>query len=232
MDFQPVFMAGHSLQDRDPSHWEHKVQPIIVPADQPQCTICGFIAREQRSLIQADEVWQFPEPPNVVLVDVRPLCRRCHDAKDFSHLLDRIKSGAVPKEREAVVRRHYCDQNGCSEDEFREDLDLALAEKRAVERRYNRNCRPTVDYGRWDRPSERPRITDDEHQLLRRLFSFREEPILINEYTFSNYGSAVRTLQSIPLNQRGPVLAELRDHLDDEGDDEPITERDEGVQFE
>ncbi|HEY0265558.1 MAG TPA: hypothetical protein VGC16_02330, partial [Rhizomicrobium sp.] len=85
MDFQPIFMAGYSLKDYDPSHWERYVRPKVVPAKEPKCQICDFTAKEKRSLIHADEVWEFPGAPRAVLIDVRPLCTRCHSAKDFWH---------------------------------------------------------------------------------------------------------------------------------------------------
>jgi hypothetical protein len=231
MDFQPIFMAGFSMYERDPSHWEHKVQPRIVAAERPQCRACGFIAEEKRSLIQADEVWSFPSPPNVTLVDVRPLCRRCHDAKDFAHLLNRIRSGHPSPEREGIVRQHYCELNGCSEGDFTEDFQRALAAKNAVEDRYTRHCRPIVDYGLWGRPPEKPFLTDEQKELMRRFCEALDEPVMIHGRKFSVLASAVRTLQNLSLDERHLIFAEAQDYLDDMAPDDPLIEVDEGVQF-
>jgi hypothetical protein len=225
-------MAGHSLQDYDRSHWERKVRPNAVAAIQPQCLICGFAALEKRRLIEADEVWLFPGPPHVTLIDVRPLCTRCHAAKDYAQLLRLVRSGSASKRREEEIKAHYCAVNACSEEQFAMDFKVALSRQKEIEDRYNPNCRPVVDYGRWGRSPDKPRLSFSERAMLKHLFDSLVEPIFVDTYKFSNLRSAVRTLQSIPLAQRGIILAELTNHLTDEEDDDPITERDEGVQFE
>lgn len=107
MDFQPVFMSGHSLRLIDKVWWNRKVRPSVVAAEQAACAICAFAAQERR-LIEADEVWAFPGSPRVELSDVRPLCTRCHEAKDFAVLLVLIASGIKRKERGDEVKKHYC----------------------------------------------------------------------------------------------------------------------------
>lgn len=231
MDFQPIFMAGQSLKDRDPSHWERKIRPNIVPVTRPICSICAFVAEEKRSLIHLDEVWAFPGPPKVVLTDVRPLCTRCHDAKDYAHLLNRIRYGTVRQEREADIRNHYCNTNKCSEDEFQRDLEAAWATKITLEEKYGPNCRVDVDYGPWSRSKDKPRLSDDEKELVRKVCENLGEPIFILDRKFGTYRAAIRTLQSMSISQRTPVFEEFRDILDGHGDDEAIVERDEGIQF-
>jgi hypothetical protein len=231
MEFQPIFMAGHSLRKHDKSHWEHKVRPSVVPSHEPKCAVCGFVALEKRNLIHADELWSFPEPPKVILKGVRPLCIRCHDAKDYAHLLSLIQSGARPKRAEAETKSHYCVVNGCSEVEFDEDFRSALALKREIEKLYNPNCRVVVDYGEWGRSQDKPRLSNDERIQLRRALEVLDTPIFIRGRRLSGYQSAVRTLQSIDINERRAILGELQGYVTEEGDDEPIIERDGGIQW-
>lgn len=219
MDFQPIFMSGYSLIKQDPSHWQRKVRPSVVSAEQPTCSACSFVAIEQRRLIHADEVWVFASPPHVALVDVRPLCVRCHEAKDYSYLLDLIAYGDKPKLRDAEIRKHYCDVNACTNEEFDADFAQALATKRDVEERYGPNCRPVVDYGRWARSKEKPRLTPEELRLLRSFTDDLDEPVFIARRKFKNFGSAVRTMQSIPLSDRRAVFAEMESFLDRDDED-------------
>ena len=231
MDFQPVFMAGHSLQDFDKSYWKGKVRPRVVSATLPSCAVCGFVAAEKRGLIHADEVWSFPAPPKVKLMDVRPLCVFCHEAKDYAHLRELVRMGAKHKRRETQIKEHYCGTNGCSEKDFDKDFEIALAAKRELEESYNPNCRVEVDYGEWGRPREKPRLIGSERQLLKQVFEVCDEPFILEGRKFSNYCSAVRTLQSIPLDQRQLIFTKMRYMLEDDSDDDAIVERDEGVQF-
>lgn len=215
MDFQPIFMSGQSLRRHDKTHWERKVRPSVVPAQHATCAVCSFVAEERR-LIHADEVWAFPSAPHVTLVDVRPLCSRCHEAKDFSQLLDLIKDGTKQPQRAAEIRQHYCEVNGCKVDEFDGDFDRAFAIKRALEEEYGMNCSPAVDYGRWARSSEKPRLSEAERRLIRKVLDFRGEPIEIPGYTFKTYGSAVHKLQSVSVDQRPAIFAEIGSLLDEE----------------
>ncbi len=218
MDFQPVFMSGHSLKDFDSSHWQRRVRPSVVPASQAACSICAFVAQERR-LIHADEVWEFSDPPHVALVEVRRLCTRCHEAKDYSHLLILIESGVRNRQREAEIRRHYCEVNACTDEDFDADLVRALTTKRDIEERYGVNSRPLVDYGQWARPKETPRLTADQQQLLKRFFDDVGETLFIQGRRFSTYPSAVKTMQEIPLDKRAPFFAEFESALDvDDGE--------------
>lgn len=229
MDFQPVFMCGNSLRRHDKTHWERKVRPSVVPARDAACASCGFVAEERR-LIHADEVWVFPDAPHVTLIDVRPLCTRCHEAKDFSHLLNLIAYGTKQPQRETEIRQHYCEVNGCKVDEFNADFDRAFAIKRAIEEDYGMNCCPVVDYGRWARSPDKPRLTEAERRLIRKVLDFRDEPIEISGYTFKTYGSAVGKLQSIPIDLRPAIFAKIESLLD--GEDEEDGEDGEDGEFE
>ncbi len=218
MNFQPVFMSGHSLRRHDKSHWEYKVRPSVVPAQLAMCSICSFVALERR-LIHADEVWDFPGPPNVTLIDVRPLCTRCHEAKDFSHLLDLIDYADKQTLRDAEISKHYCEVNGCTEEEFKADFDQALAIKHALEKAYGRNCSPAVDYGRWPRSPDKPRLSESERRLLKKVFDFLDAPIEIPGHIFRTYKSAVPKLQAIPIDKRPAIFAAIESCLDEDDED-------------
>lgn len=231
MDFQPIFMAGHSLQDWDKSHWEGKVRPSVVPNEKPSCSVCGFIAETNRSLIHADEVWSFPEPPKVVLIDVRPLCVYCHEAKDYGEFVSRIKLGEAGAGAETIAE-HYCKVNGCTRDEFNADLEAALAAKRELEDLYGCNCDVQIDYGSWSRPADRPRLSEVLRRKLKSLFDAQDGPVIVGETRFSDYRSAVRQLQALPLDRRAPVIDELIKALESVWDeDEVMAECDEGIQW-
>lgn len=235
MDFQPIFMSRQSLQDYDPSHWERKVRPSIVPKERPSCSICGFIAETNRSLIHADEVWSFPEPPKAVLIDVRALCVYCHEAKDYGEFLSRIRSGEAGNRTETIIA-HYCKVNGCTRDEFEADLKVALAAVHEIEERYGLNCDVDVSYGRWSRPDDRPRLSMDARRKLKEVLAALEwwdEPIFIGDMKVSrHYPTAVKQFQLLLVNERERVLAELIEIAETMcEDDEVITERDEGVQW-
>ena len=234
MDFQPLFMAGLSLRKRDRSHWQSVVQPNVVPPKRPSCSVCGFVAETKRGLIHADEVWSFPGFPKVVLVDVRPLCVTCHEAKDYAELLRRILTGKASASRAANVMNRYCDLNGCSAGDFDEDVKAALGAKNHVEKLYQWgfNGGIEVDYGRWDRPAETPRLTDSEKRSMKNIFAHRDEPIVLGGGSLNSFAQAVKYLQSLPLGQRESVMSEIEEAVASERDgDDVVAERDEGIQF-
>jgi len=217
MDFQPAFMAGHALRLVDKIWWNNKVRPRVVAAESATCAICGFIA-EKRQLIQADEVWAFPSAPRVVLVDVRGLCARCHEAKDFAMLLVLIERADKRKERADEITGHYCQVNGCTKEDFDADFEQALQAKRALEEAYGMNCHPVVDYGQWGRPADFPRLTRDEQQLLRNVFDTHDE-VFVGRRIRRTYSSAVTAIQATPLDQRAAIFREIESNLDeDDGD--------------
>lgn len=214
MDFQPVFMTGYALRLVDKVWWNRKVRPSVVASECAACVICGFVAEERR-LIEADEVWAFPGAPRVELVDVRGLCTRCHEAKDFAVLLVLIESRTKREERADEIRRHYCQVNECTEDDFNADFQRASQVKRALEEAYGMNGRPTVDYGRWGRPADFPRLTRDEQQLLRKVFEIQDE-VFVGSRMRRTYSSAVAAIQATPLDQRGAIFSEIESHLDED----------------
>jgi|CXWL01.1.fsa_nt_gi hypothetical protein len=217
MDFQPVFMAGYALRLVDKIWWNRKVRPSAVAAESAACAICGFVAEERR-LIEADEVWVFPGAPRVELVDVRGLCTRCHEAKDFAVLLVLIESGTKRKERADEIRRHYCQVNECTEGVFNADFEQASLIKRALEEAYGMNCQPVVDYGRWGRPADFPRLTRDEQRVLRKVFEIHDE-VFVGRRIRRTYSSAVTAIQATPLDQRAAIFREIESDLDDEDGD-------------
>jgi hypothetical protein len=188
----------------------------------------------KRGLIHADEVWSFPEPPKVFLTDIRPLCVHCHDAKDYADLLRRIREGKSKASMASTVMEHYCRINACSRDEFDEDVKAALETKREIEERYSWGFKnpPEVDYGRWDRPADIPRLTDSDKRRIKLAFADRDEPIIVGSRRLNSYASAIRWVQSIPLTQRSGIIAAIIDVADEEReDDEVMFERDEGIEF-
>lgn len=217
MDFQPVFMAGCALRRVDKTWWNKKVRPSVVAAEGAACAICGFIPEERR-LIEADEVWVFPGAPRVELVDVRGLCTRCHEAKDFAVLLGLIARGTKRKERADEIKRHYCQVNECTDDDFSADIEQASRVSRGLEEAYGVNCQPAVDYGRWGRPVEFPRLTRDEQRLLKQVFEVRDE-VFVGSRIRRTYSSAVTAIQGTPLAQRAAIFRAIASSLDeDDGD--------------
>lgn len=232
MDFQPVFMSGYSLRDRDKSHWEHKVRPRVVSREKPTCSVCDFVAETDRKLIHADEVWSFPEPPRVILVNVRPLCVRCHEAKDYADLLRRIKQGLAGASRAELIINHYCQINECTPNDFNVDLKIAFAAKKDLEERYNCNCRVEVDDDCWGRPTDKPLLSKNQKQQLKSVFEYMDEPIIVRNVRYSSYNSAVRQLQSLPVSLRSSIITEIIDTAEnDRGESEAMSERDEGIEF-
>ena len=218
MEFQPVFMAGYSLKDHDSSHWERRVRPRAVPQTQATCRTCDFVAEERR-LIPADEVWEFSSPPHVALVDLRPLCTRCHEAKDFAQTLVLIAKGARDAKREAEIKRHYCEVNACSEAEFDTDFAAAAATKRALEESYGCNSVPEVDCGDWGRPKDTPRLSSKERELVKAAFEIHGE-VFVGERLHRNHSNAVRALQATPLDKRAAILSEIENLLDADDDED------------
>lgn len=217
MDFQPVFMTGYALRLVDKIWWNNKVRPSVVAAESATCATCGFVA-EKRRLIEADEVWAFPGTPRVDLVDVRGLCTRCHEAKDFAVLLVLIESGTKRKQRADEIRRHYCQVNECTEDAFNADFEQASRVKRSLEETYGMNCQPVVAYGRWGRPADFPRLTRGEQQVLRKVFEIHDE-VLVGKRVRRTHSSAVTAIQALPLDQRATIFREIELYLDeDDGD--------------
>jgi hypothetical protein len=232
MDFQPMIMVGRSLRKVDKSHWTG-VQRTVVPVKDATCSVCGFVA-EKRSLIHADEVWSFPEPPTVVLTDIRPLCVNCHEAKDYAELLRRVIQGKASASRSLLVIRHYCEVNNCSTDDFDSDFKAAREQCLEIEKRYgwNLTTKPTIDYGQWDRSPKRPRLTDIEKAAVRKLYRDRDDEIVVNDRRLPTFGAAIRYLQSLTLDLRAQQIAAMQDAVNEECEsDDPMTERDEGVQF-
>jgi hypothetical protein len=233
MDFQPLFMAGHSLRKVDRSHWT-VVQKAAVPMKRPVCCVCGFVAETKRSLVHADEVWSFPGSPIVHLVEVRPLCVDCHDAKDYADLLRRVMVGKASASRSLSVIFHYCRINNCDLTDFDNDFRAALIRRQEIEAlyRYNFDRKLAVDYGKWDRPPETPRLNPQAKAMLRSLYKDRDEPIVLGERSLSSFGAAVRYLQSLSLESRAAALRGMVDAVSEERDEEdPLVESDEGVQF-
>lgn len=218
MDFQPVFMAGYSLKDHDASYWERRVRPRVVPQTQATCCTCGFVAEERR-LIHADEVWEFSAPPYVALVDVRPLCTKCHEAKDFAQTLVLIAKGARDAEREVEIKRHYCEVNACSEAEFDADFDAAATKKRALEESYGCNNVPQVDYREWGRPKDTPRLSPRERGLVKAAFEIHGE-VFVGTRLHRNHSNAVRALQAMPLDQRTAIFNAIENSLDVDDDED------------
>ena len=232
MEFQPAFMAGYALRKNDKSHWERKVRPSVVPATNATCSICGFVAEERR-LIHADEVWTFPEPPKAMLVNVRALCTRCHDAKDYAGLLRRIRDGASNQRLAKTVRDHYCMINGCSDAEFEMDFQAAGQAVNDLETLYGMNLKPEIDYGRWarrtPRPTRSPRppasrpaarrlppattprplLTPAEKYKLHEAFDRAGGPILIGSICLKSHKAAVRYLQSLSSSAQKIALSVL-----------------------
>jgi hypothetical protein len=171
MAFQPVFMSGHRLGKVDRSFWA-TVRNRVVPKERPTCAICGFVALEKRGLIHADEVWEFPEPPRIVLSNVRPLCVYCHEAKGYDHLLRLIGDGTCAAERAASVQEHYCRINNCTPAEFSEDFRAELTKKRRLEELYGPNALLEIDYGKWTPPRRPPKLTSEQRKKTRDLYEF------------------------------------------------------------
>lgn len=211
MDFQPIFMAGLSLRRLDRSQWS-AIRKMVVPAASPACAVCGFIAATKRSLIHADEVWAFPSPKLVILSDVRPLCVECHDAKDYADLLRRIMTGKASPSRSPSVIRHYCETNGCSLDDFDTDYRAALLRKQEIEQRYGWNIGRdvVVDFGRWDRPAERPRLSQAERAFVRTMYNDGYGPLVVGGQTLRTFGAAVRYIQALRLEDRPQLFDDLR----------------------
>jgi hypothetical protein len=116
--FNRSLWPGTACGSEIKSHWENTVKPSVVPRKQPVCSVCGFVAETKGGFIHADEVWSFPEPPKVLLIDIRPLCIYCHEAKDFGDLLRCIREGKAKASMVSTVMEHYCRINACSRDEF------------------------------------------------------------------------------------------------------------------
>lgn len=210
------------------------MKPSVVPRKRPVCSVCGFVSETKGGLIHADEVWSFPEPPKVLLIDVRPLCIYCHEAKDFGDLLRRIREGKAKASMASTVMEHYCRINACSRDDFDEDVKAAFATKGEVEKRYGWGLKgaPEVDYGRWDRPADIPRLTDAEKRQIKLGFAGRDEPITVGSTNLKTPASAIRWLQSIKLDERAKIIAAIIDTVKEEReDDEVMSERDEGIEF-
>jgi hypothetical protein len=184
--------------------------------------------------IHADEVWSFPEPPKVVLIDIRPLCVNCHEAKDYADLLRRIMTGKASASRTSAVLSHYCDVNGCSVEDFDKDVKAAFVAQREAEARYHYgfNLNVEVDYGKWGRPADAPLLTPKEKKLVKQLFYDRDDPIFIGERSLSSFAAAVRYLQSLKLDQRDISIALMQEEVANErDDDEVMSERDDGIDF-
>jgi len=211
MDFQPLFMSGRGLRKADKSLWS-KVQKDVVRLKRPMCTICGFVAESQRSLIHADEVWHFPGPPKVELTDIRPLCVKCHDAKDYSDFLRRSAQGIASPSRALSIIEHYCSVNNCSIEEFDLDFKIALQIKNEKEKiyRFGFDGPIVVDFGKWGRPANKPILTISEKRLVKNLYVGRDGPIIIQGVSLSNFSSAVRYLQALSLDERGAVIKEMQ----------------------
>lgn len=233
MDFQPLFMSGLCLRRTDRSLWSG-IQKNIVPAKRPVCSICGFVAETKRSLIHADEVWTFPEPPKVFLIDIRPLCVQCHDAKDYADFLRRINQGKASPSRSTSIIDHYCAVNGFSADDFDADFKEALArvDRLNFDYKWNFDRNVVVDYGKWDRPADRPRLSDAEKKLVRALYRDREDPIEAGSTSLATFASAIRHLQSLHISERADAIREMQDFVLEETEgDGGLSEADEGVQF-
>lgn len=230
MDFQPVFMAGFSLRDKDDSRWQKIQKPIVASKS---CSICSFVATE-KGKIHADEVWSFVSPPNVTLADVRPLCTWCHDAKDYSQLQRMVAKGIFPKSRLELVRQHYCRINECLSEDFEVDLAAAYEAKRSLEDKWDRNCRPVVDYGEWGRPAGKPKATTEQVSYFEEVWGSISDPIEIGDQSFTSYNSFVRHFQSLHISERDDFLRAAQEAFEDyfDYDDDSYLERDEGVQWE
>ncbi|HVH76626.1 MAG TPA: hypothetical protein VM755_17045 [Stellaceae bacterium] len=239
MEFQPIFMAGHALGKKYKSHWK-KIRDRLVPKNCPTCSVCGFVARENRGLIHADEVWEFPGPPKALLTEVRPLCVYCHEAKDYYNLLIRMQNGIAAARLAGIVQEHYCKTNGCTEEEFSADFKAASAEKQRIEKLYGYNCAVEVSYGKWTPPERPPGLKIPERQAVRTLFVresaieydkagepigggtwYREDPIKVRDREIGTFSAAVRWLNSLPPEERAAAIQEMQDaaELADDYDD-------------
>ena len=233
MDFQPLFMSGLCLRKVDRSLWS-AIQKKVVPLKRPSCSICGFVAETKRGIIHADEVWSFANPPTVVLVDIRPLCVNCHDCKDYCDFLRRVSQTKASTSRSISIIEHYCAINSCNYFDFDEDFKLAMARKNFIEATYGWNFKKhvIVEYGKWDRALDKPRLSDPEKVLIRSLYKDRDGEILIRGKSLGSFAAAVRFLQSIQLADRAAIIQEMQDFVREEyDDDEVLSEADDGIQF-
>lgn len=227
MAFQPIFMAGLALREIDPSLWQNKVRPAVVALTRPKCSVCGFVAEEARSIIHADEVWAFKAPASVTLADVRPLCVRCHEAKDYAELVRRSFAGAAAANRTLVAMRHYCQVNECSAETFYLDYAAARKAVKALETAFLGN-NVQVDYGSWDRPAELTRLTPHEDLRLKALFDVLTDPVEYQGHTISTYPLAVRFLMTVRVPDRQAFFDYLGECVCEQyEDDAPLMERDE-----
>ncbi len=148
MDLTPNFMSGSALRKHVGDHrWRKIIRKALVAERGLVCDICRFPARESK-IIDAHEVFDYPEDGTVRLVAIQLLCTWCHDIKDFAQMERLIAQRVKRPERRQLIIEHFCHVNECPLAEFDEHYEDARRRVRAIEKRYGPVITPDqVHYG-------------------------------------------------------------------------------------
>jgi hypothetical protein len=129
MELTPHFMAGFSLPRVAKGRWRG-IRKSLLRERGPICEICGFSA-ENPGLIDAHEVYEYPEDRIVRLVRIQLLCKRCHECKHLDHIERMGRS-----ERVKLLIEHFCAINKCDLKKFQKHYDASWQEKHKTQQIY------------------------------------------------------------------------------------------------
>jgi hypothetical protein len=144
MELTPHFMAGLSLPRVAKDRWP-RIRKALLEERGPVCEICGFVA-ENAGLIDAHEIYEYPESSVVRLVRIQLLCKRCHDCKHLDHV---ERMGRLARVK--LLIEHFCNVNQCALAGFRKHYDNAWDDKNRIQRLYGTVLgEEQINYGEYN----------------------------------------------------------------------------------
>ncbi|WP_394217672.1 hypothetical protein [Halobacillus trueperi] len=126
---KPSYAQNKTVRDSISRSLWNSVRHQVLKENDFQCLICGFHDEEK---LHAHEVWEYDEDKFLlILKEIQPLCRSCHDLKHLHHVGHRMKDR---KFSDFVMRRlkeHFMKVNECSENDFTRHYRNQLAKSHA-----------------------------------------------------------------------------------------------------
>ncbi|MYL72412.1 hypothetical protein GLW00_16315 [Halobacillus litoralis] len=113
---KPSYAQNKTVRDSIPRSLWKAVRHHVLKKSDFQCQICGFHDEEK---LHAHEVWQYDEEKYLLILnDIQPLCRSCHDLKHIHHVGHRTKAGNTSDFVMRNLKRHFIKVNDCTEKDF------------------------------------------------------------------------------------------------------------------
>ncbi|MBX0358491.1 hypothetical protein [Halobacillus sp. Nhm2S1] len=134
---KPSYAQHRTVRGSIPRTLWNRVRDHVLKENNDQCQICG---RQDEKKLHAHEVWDYDEDKFLlILKEIQPLCRSCHDLKHIHHVGHRGNGNKTSNDVMRNLKKHFMKVNGCTEKDFVRHYRNQLAksslepEKRSME---------------------------------------------------------------------------------------------------